>query len=183
MSITFNHKGDGIMNKTTMLAAFATLSMAAMPIYAVDEHHPEKAQQAAAPMEAQPEAVADRQIMQARETMRKLQEQMGKIRQTSDPKERQKLMREHMQTMQEGMKQLRGMGGMKRPGGMMGMSGGGKQGGMMMGMGGGDKPGGGMMMGDMMKAHEMMDMRMEMMETMMEHMMQREEMREAMPKK
>lgn len=160
------------MNKTTMLAAVAMLSMAATPLYAVDEHHPEKAQQTAAPKatpaEAQPEAAADRQIAQARDTMRKLQEQMGKIRQTSDPKERQKLMKEHMQTMQEGMRELRGMGGMKKPEGKAGAPREGMQGGMMM--------------GDMMKKHEMMDMRMEMMETMMEQMMQREEMREGMPK-
>lgn len=174
------------MNRITILAAVASLSVAAMPLYAVDEHHPEKAQQATSvpkpavtvkPTGSEP--AADPQIGQAQETKRKLQELMGKIRQTSDPGERRKLMQEHMRTMQEGMKQMRGMGG----GMMMGMGSGGKQGGMMMGMGRGDKPGGGMMMGDMMKAHDMMGMRMEMMETMMEHMMQREEMRDAMPAK
>lgn len=173
------------MNKITILAAVASLSVSAMPLYAADEHHPEKAQQAtpapksvatAKPAGAKP--AADPQIGQAQETKRKLQELMGKIRQTSDPGERRKLMQEHMRTMQEGMKQMRGMDG----GMMMGMGSSGKQGGMM-GMGRGDKPGGGMMMGDMMKAHDMMGMRMEMMETMMEHMMQREEMRDAMPAK
>jgi len=172
------------MNKTTMLMV-ATLSMVAMPLYAVDEHHPEKAQGAAAlvaaPAAPQPEAVADQQIGQAQEIMRKLQDQMGKIRETRDPKERRKLMDEHMQTMQEGMKQLRGMSGMKKPGGMTGMQGGAKPGGMMMG--GGDGKPGGMMMGGMMKMHEMMDMRMEMMETMMEQMMMREEMRETVTRK
>ena len=172
------------MNKITILAAVASMTVAAMPLYAVDEHHPEKAQQAAPmpkaeAMEKTSEPAADRQMGQAQETMRKLQELMGKIRQTSDPVERRKLLQEHMRTMQEGMKQLRGMGG----GMMMGMGSGGKQGGMMMGMGSGDKPGGGMMMGDMMKTHNMMEMRMEMMETMMEHMMQHEEMRDAMPAK
>lgn len=151
------------MNKTTMLIV-ATLSMAAMPLYAVDEHHPEKTQGAAvpAPAASQSEVAADRQIGQAQETMRKLQEQMRQIRLTGDSKERRKLMDEHMQTMQEGMKQLRGMSGMKKPGGMM--------------MGGDGRPGG------MMKMHDMMDMRMEMMETMMEQMMQREEMRDSMKK-
>jgi len=36
---------------------------------------------------------------------------MEKLRATTDPKERQKLMQEHMQTMQENMKAMRGMGG------------------------------------------------------------------------
>lgn len=172
------------MNRITILAAVASMSVAAMPLYAVDEHHPEKAQQATsvpkpAATEKSAEPAADPQIGQMQETRRKLQELMGKIRQTSDPVERRKLLQEHMRTMQEGMKQMRGMGG----GMMMGMGSGGKQGGMMMGMGSGDKPGGGMMMGDMMKAHGMMERRMEMMETMMEHMMQREEMHDAMQAK
>ena len=44
--------------------------------------------------------------------MKKMQEQMTKIRETSDPAERQKLMQEHFQSMQEAMQALRGnMGG------------------------------------------------------------------------
>ncbi len=35
------------MNKITILATLASLSVAAMPLYADDAHHPEKAQQAA----------------------------------------------------------------------------------------------------------------------------------------
>lgn len=187
------------MNKITILVAVASLSVSAMPLYAADEHHPEKVQQAtpvpksaATAKPAGTEQAADPQIGQAQETKRKLQELMGKIRQTSDPMERRKLMQEHMRAMQDGMKQMGGMGGGMMMGMgsggkqgemMMGMGSGGKQGGMMMGMGRGDKPGGGMMKGDMMKAHNMMKMRMEMMETMMEHMMQREEMRDAMPAK
>ena len=41
--------------------------------------------------------------------MEKMQQQMDKIGATTDPKERQRLMREHMQTMQENMKAMRGM--------------------------------------------------------------------------
>jgi phytoene dehydrogenase-like protein len=170
------------MNKITILAAVTSLSMVALPLYADDTHHPEKTQKttdtkAAAPAAAKPagaEPAADQQIKRAQETMRKLQDQMGNIRQTSDPKERHKLMHEHMQTMQEGMKQLRGMGSMEMHASaqakMMYMAGDGKQGGMMMG-------------NDMMKMHDMMEMRMEMMETMMEQMMQREEMQGTMPEK
>ena len=36
---------------------------------------------------------------------------MAKIQSTSDPKERQKLMEEHMQSMREGMKMMGAMGG------------------------------------------------------------------------
>ncbi|MEO8332543.1 MAG: hypothetical protein ABI479_08910 [Gallionella sp.] len=166
------------MNKITILAAVTSLSMVAMPLYADDTHHPENAQKTTdAKAAAKPtghEPAADQQIKQSQETMRKLQDQMGKIRQTSDPKERHKLMHEHMQTMQEGMKQLRGMGAMKMhataKAKKMDMAGDGKQDGMMMG-------------DDMMKMHDMMEMRMEMMETMMEQMMQREEMQGAMPQK
>ncbi|MBI3222181.1 MAG: hypothetical protein HY016_13035 [Nitrosomonadales bacterium] len=174
------------MNKITILAAVTSLSMMATPLYAVDEHHTDKAQQAAPMPKAEtmekttsPEVAPEHHMGEAQESMRNLQDLMGKIRQTKNPKERQKLMQEHMQTMQEGMKHMRALGGS-----MMGMeSSGGKQGGMMMGMGGGGKQGGGMMTGDMMKTHNMMEMRMEMMESMMEQMIQREEMRDAMQAK
>lgn len=170
------------MNKITFLAAFTGLSLMAMPLYADDAHHPEKAQKAAggktATKPAESEMAAEKRVKPAQDIMRKLQDQMEKIRKTDDPQERQRLMQEHMQTMKEGMKELRGMGGMK----MMDMGKGGKQGGMMMGMGEGGKKGGMMMGGDMMKMHDMMEMRMEMMEMMMDQMMQREEVREAMPK-
>jgi hypothetical protein len=174
LSVAFQTERRTNMNKITILAAVTSLSVAAMPLYADDAHHPEKAQQAApAPKAGAPAAamaksakpVAAPQVERTQETMRKLQDQMGKIRQASDPAERRKLLHEHMQTMQEGMKQMRAMGGM-----MMGMGNDGKQGGMMMG-------------GGMMQMHDMMEMRMEMMGMMMEQMMQREEMRDAMPGK
>lgn len=49
------------------------------------------------------------------ETMAKMQAQMAKIRQTSDPAERQKLMQEHFQSMQETMQALRGKAAMAEP--------------------------------------------------------------------
>mgnify|MGYP001172779395 CR=1 FL=1 len=45
------------------------------------------------------------------ELMKKMQEQMAKIRETSDPAERQKLMQEHFQSMQEAMQAMRGNSG------------------------------------------------------------------------
>lgn len=97
--------------------------------------------------------------------MKKMQMQMEKIRATSDPTEKQKLMQEHMQAMHEGMGMMCGMSG-----------GGGCMGGGMMG--GGMKDGamkqGGMMQGGMMKHHEMMEKRMDMMQSMMQQMIERE---------
>ena len=61
--------------------------------------------------------------------MKAMQAQMDKIRNTTEPTERQKLMQEHMQAMQENMKAMRGMGGKK----------------------------GDMKDGDMMKRHQMME--------------------------
>lgn len=141
------------MNKITILAATACLSLAMNPLYADDAHHPEKAQGssgAKAPATAgaaTPSKPAGDKVRLAQQTMKKLQDKMAQIRTTKDPGVRQKLMHEHMQTMQEGMMQMRGMSG-----------------GMMMG-------------GDMMT------MRMDMMQMMLEQMMQREEMREGMPGK
>ncbi len=108
--------------------------------------------------------------------MKKMQEQMAAIRQTSDPSERQKLMQEHFQSMQEAMQSLRssGMGG--------GMpccckqhcaQAGGKPGGMgnqcARGAGMGMMPQGGAMGGGM---SGMMEQRMDMMQTMMENMLE-----------
>ena len=45
-----------------------------------------------------------------REEMKAMQGQMDKIRQTTEPQERQKLMQEHMRAMQAGMETMRGMG-------------------------------------------------------------------------
>ena len=94
------------------------------------------------------------------ERMKTMQAQMDKIRQTTDPKERDKLFAEHMKSMQEGMQMMRGMGG-----GMMG-------GGMM---GGGQRGGG--------QSAQMMEGRMDMMQMMMEQMMQHEQMMQRTPAK
>ena len=113
----------------------------------------------------------DKHMSQMLEKMKAMQAQMGRIHKTTDPKERQKLMQEHMQAMQENMKTMHGMGGPM-------MMGSGQRGGMMMG---GKK--GGMTEGDMMKRHEMMEKRIDMMQMMMEQMMQRDQAMESMPYK
>ena len=97
---------------------------------------------------------------------KKMQEQMAKIRSTSDPAERQKLMTEHMSTMQQAMGTMMKMGG----------------------QGAGMMAGGGMMRGndkkssttqaprDMRGRMGMMEQRMGMMQMMMEQMMQHQDM-------
>ncbi len=85
--------------------------------------------------------------------MKRMQEQMDRIHKTTDPKERQKLLDEHRQTMMENMKAMRGMGMMH-----------------------GDAKGG-PMKGDPTAQAAQMEQRMDMMQMMMEHMMQRESMR------
>jgi hypothetical protein len=93
---------------------------------------------------------------------------MNRIQQTTDPKERQKLLQEHMQTMREQMKDMRAMGG-----------------GMMMGMMGQEK-GKGMHDGTMMDPKsrgKMMQDRMDMMQMMMEQMMEQMEMQAPAPSK
>ena len=114
----------------------------------------------------------DKQTPAVDENMKKMQQQMDKIGTTTDPKERQKLMQAHMQTMQENMKAMRAMGD---PMAMDDKKGGGKMGGMM----GGKK--GGMKDGDMKDRQEMTEKRMDMMQMMMEQMMKRDQAMQPMP--
>jgi len=104
----------------------------------------------------------------SQENMKLMQQQMDKIATTTEPKERQQLMKAHMQTMQENMKSMRGMGGP-----MM-------KGGMGMGPGMMEKKGG-MKDGDMNKRQEMTEKRMDMMQMMMEQMMQHDQAKDSMP--
>lgn len=117
---------------------------------------------------------ADKQWAEMQENMKKMQAQMEKIHQTTDPKEREKLLQEHMRTMEDTMQVMRGMGG-----------------GMMMGMMDGGKTGGGMMGGGMMGGQgspgatpdkNIMERRMDMMHMMMEQMMGHERALQETPK-
>ena len=161
------------MNKLKLSIFLASLF--ALPMtQAADEddhsaHHPDADQQQAAP--APDEKAAGMAMGKMRENMKKMQEQMQKIHATTDPAERRKLMKEHMQSMQEGMKMMGRMGGGMKGGDMMAKA---KkdQGGSMMEDGGGDK--GGMMGGMMMKKHKKMEDRMDMMQMMMEQMIEHE---------
>src|SRR5215213_7241981 len=77
----------------------------ALPAIADDAHHPdEKIQAPAKPAPAKPAAGTQGD-------MKRMQEQMAQIHGSTDPKERQRLMGEHMKTMQESMGKMGGMMG------------------------------------------------------------------------
>ncbi|WP_407511113.1 hypothetical protein [Ralstonia sp. GP101] len=97
--------------------------------------------------------------------MKKMQAQMDKIHQTKDPKERQRLMAEHMQAMQDTMQTMHGMGGPM----MMDM-----MGGQGMGAGGAAPMMGGSGM-PMEQRMNMMENRMDMMQMMMDQMLKQQE--------
>ena len=101
------------------------------------------------------------------EKMKTMQEQMGKIHSAKDPQERQKLMKEHMQSMQEGMKMMGGMGAGMKGGDMMAKT---KKDQAESMTDAGD----GMEMCMMMKKHKSVEARLDMMQKMMEQMMEHE---------
>ena len=98
--------------------------------------------------------------------MKKMQEQIEKIHASRDPKERQKLMKDHMDSMRESMKMMHGMGRKPRgapppeEGGEKGMEKAGEMGEMTGGM--------------MKKKHKMMEDRLDAMQMMMEQMVEHE---------
>ena len=112
------------MKKLLIGSIVAGLLMGTPVVYADDAHHPDqtgRTGKVAAPASADGEKVT--QKMQ--ENGKKMQAQLGRIRDAKDPEARQKLMMEYMQTMHENMmlgrSMMRGMmdcGMMK--GGMMG---------------------------------------------------------------
>ncbi|SCX94680.1 MULTISPECIES: hypothetical protein [unclassified Pseudomonas] len=135
------------------------------------------AQQATDAAKAPPPSMSveqfDQQMATAQENLKKMQEQMTQIQNTSDPAQRQKLMQDHQATMRQSMQTMNGM---------MGCCG--------AGMMGGHMKGNGPMMGwkqmgshysrmtpEQMKQHQyMMDRYMGMQQMMMEQMMQQQQM-------
>jgi hypothetical protein len=155
---TSNPEESVPMKIPMLVAAIATCALLA-PIVSAQEM----------PTPASPSMSVERQTSEMHENMKKMQQQMQTIRATTDPKIRQKLMAEHMEMMQGGMKSMRSMGGPVTMGG-------GQGGGMAMGEGKG--------MGSyMMQHHEMVEKRIDMMQMMMAQMMQHEQMTESMPPK
>jgi len=148
----FNPKGKTTMKTSILISAIVACALSA-PIVS--------AQEKPAPAKPAMSMDMDKHMSQMQEKMKAMQVQMDKIGKTTDPEERQKLMLEHTQAMQENMKMMRGMGG------------------PMMG----GQKGGGMMGGDPKQRQDMMEKRMDMMQMMMEQMMQHDQMMGSMPAK
>ena len=136
------------MKRYTLVAALILSTMAIQPALAVDAHHPDQKAGVAAP-------TADQTIQKMQANTARMKSQLEKMAQSDDPAQRQKLMQEHMQTMQENM-----MAGKSMMGGMTGCPM--MKNGMMDGMGapGSDE--------GMSKRMDMMEKRMDMMQMMMQ---------------
>jgi hypothetical protein len=135
------------MNTKMTVLAMALVMVLPLVAQGEKEHHPD---QAGRPKAAAGQQGAGPMTMERMHThMQKMMHQMEKIHATKDTEKRERLMDEHMRTMQEGMGMMRGMGGP-----------------MTMG----DKMKGAGQDMDMSQRMGMMEQRMEMMQMMMEQM-------------
>ncbi|MEX3634594.1 hypothetical protein [Paraburkholderia sp. BR14320] len=165
--------GADIMKMRTALSLFAVSTALAMAanVQADDSHHPASAAQsgASAPKSSAgappaPAAQSADRLEEARRQMQKMLAQMDEIRHTKDPAARQRLLDEHMRTMQDAMQSMHGMGGPM----MMGMMG-------QQGMGGTtNRAQSGKRGSGANERMNMMENRMDMMQMMMEQMMQQQ---------
>ncbi|KKX57822.1 MULTISPECIES: hypothetical protein [Pseudomonas] len=94
------------MKNTRLAVLFLAASLTPLWVTAAEQSQATQTQQ-------QTPSVAefDKQMAQAQETFKKMQAQMEKIQQTQDPQQRQKLLQEHWNTMQNGMSMMNGMWG------------------------------------------------------------------------
>jgi len=157
--------------KLAQFTAVAIVALALSPVYAQQAGTAKSAD--STPAQAPTPEEVDKQVATIQERMRKMHEQMAKIQQTQDPAERQKLLQEHWDSMQDAMTMMsRSWSGMMGPGCCA------ADGTPMMG--GHMKMGGGMMWGnyqhltpDQLKHRQyMMDQWMPMQQMMMGQMMQ-----------
>ena len=156
------------MNRFTFTIFLACLFSVPL-VQAADEedhaaHHPGADQSQATPAQDDKAAM---KMDKMQEKMKTMQEQMGKIHSAKDPQERKKLMKEHMQSMQDGMKMMGGMGVGVKGGDMMAKA---KKDQAESKVDAGD----GMEMCMMMIKHNSVEARLDMMQMMMEQMMEHE---------
>ena len=97
---------------------YLALCVAAATTFALaeDAHHPAdaKAKPPAAAKKAEPQKA---NIVPMHGMMKRMHEQMGQIHAATDPKEKERLMVEHMKTMDESMSMMNGMMKSRRQGG------------------------------------------------------------------
>lgn len=109
------------MRNLPLAVVVVVLGLSGPVAWAVDEHHPEQKGAAGKPTASSAAATAGMggaQMQKMQDTMLKMHEQMHKIMQAKDPKERERLKQDHMKMMQEHMSMMHGPGGMM--GGMQG---------------------------------------------------------------
>lgn len=116
------------MKKSLLIAVLATLPLTMSLAWAEELHH---ADQDKKPATAMTDKDKQMQMGKMQEVMLRMHEQMHKIMQSSDAKEREKLMQEHSKMMQDHMRMMHGM---KNDGMMGGDAKGGKMDGGMKGM-------------------------------------------------
>lgn len=130
-----NDRRSPAMKTTPTIAVLFALAAIAGPAAA---QQPSAAGKAAA-QPAQPSVEEfDKRMAQIQETMKQMQAQMDKMRQTTDPQERQRLLQEHWTSMQAAMAAMHGIWGPGGPaccGAGYGMGPGMMMGGPMMGWG------------------------------------------------
>ena len=80
-------------------------------VLADDAHHPDKAGKPAAEQLDAKNTTGMGNMATMQDNMKRMHDQMQKVHATSDPKERQRLMDEHMKTMHEAMYMMDGMSG------------------------------------------------------------------------
>lgn len=120
------------MKKALLIAALSILPLFTPLAWADETHHSDKDKKPAATMTDKDKQI---QMGKMQENMLRMHEQMHKIMQSSDTKEREKLMQEHSKMMQDNMRIMHGMknGEMMEKGMMGGDAKGGKMDGSMKG--------------------------------------------------
>lgn len=160
------------------LTCLALAALAVLVVASPATHAQTATKTAAAPTAPDVKAY-DQRLAEAQAQMKRMQEQVDRLRQTQDPQERQKLFQDHYAAMQNAMTAMHGMWGP----GMMGCCGGGTMHGPGMMMGGPGMMGWGGAHGyyskltpDQLKQRQyMMDQYMGMQQMMMDHMLWRQQ--------
>ena len=96
------------MKKSLLIAVLATLPLSMPLAWANEAHHPDQDKKPAA---ATPDKEKMMQMGKMQDNMLRMHEQMHKIMQAKDPKERERLKQEHSKMMQDNMHMMRSMKG------------------------------------------------------------------------
>lgn len=104
------------MKKSILIAVLATLPFSTPLAWAEEAHHSDQDKKPATAMTGKDKQM---QMGMMQEKMLRMHEQMHKIMQSKDAKERERLMQEHSKMMQDYMPMMQGMMGSDAKGGKM----------------------------------------------------------------